>query len=68
MTSSSGMSGCCGSCYWFMPDEEDMEWGECVVNPPMPLADEDGVVVGVWPSVELTHHHCGRYIKVHNDN
>lgn len=61
-------SGCCGSCYWWLAEDEDFEWGDCAVNPPTPFPDEDGTVIGVWPSVEAAHHHCDKYIKVHNGN
>lgn len=64
-------AGCCGSCYWFHEDEDDgenMEWGECGVNPPIASFADEGVALGVWPIVHVFQPHCKEYSKTHNEN
>jgi hypothetical protein len=55
----------CDECrHWFEPKHGTQ--GECRVNPPEPLLDEDGFVRGVFPSIGADGW-CGKAERVNHE-
>lgn len=50
----------CGHCHWFKEDPDEQPHGFCLVNPPTPMLDEDGLF-SADPPVSFERIGCHRF-------